>query len=138
MSDYIKREDAIKIINDSVLDYVDCLSTVKKLEEIPTADVVGRDQANKVVAHINIDTDELIERIKNEYEIEERKRGEWIEYPDCLKWKDAYMPEHFVCSECKAVFNALDNEGDIFLFCPNCGADMRGVERITTTDCGWK
>lgn len=63
----------------------------------------------KVVAQINIDTEELIERIKEEYEIT-NKVGEWI-----------YGNGHGECSVCKHERQyGWDN------YCGNCGAKMRG------------
>lgn len=56
--------------------------------------------------------DDYIKR--NEYEIVERKRGEWILQDD----EDSTLLV-YRCSEC--------NEAGAFTnFCPNCGADMRG------------
>ncbi len=56
----------------------------------------------------------------------ERKKGEWIEYPDCLQYEGAYSDDDIVCSNCHHVFNILDNCTEEFDFCPHCGADMRG------------
>ena len=56
----------------------------------------------------------------------ERKKGEWIEYPDCLGYEDAYSDDHIVCSECEHVFSICNNCTEEFDFCPHCGADMRG------------
>ena len=56
----------------------------------------------------------------------ERKKGTWIEYPDCLKYEDAYSDDQIACSACHHVFSILDNCTEEFNFCPNCGADMRG------------
>ena len=57
---------------------------------------------------------------------QERKKGEWIEYPDCLRYEDAYSDDQIACSACHHVFSILDNCTEEFNFCPNCGADMRG------------
>ena len=54
----------------------------------------------------------------------ERKKGKWIEYPDCLQYEGAYSDDHIVCSNCHHVFSALDNCTEEFDFCPHCGADM--------------
>ena len=56
----------------------------------------------------------------------ERKKGKWIEYPDCLRYEDAYSDDQIACSACHHVFSILDNCTEEFNFCPNCGADMRG------------
>lgn len=57
----------------------------------------------------------------------ERKKGKWIEYPDCLGYEGAYSDDHIVCSECGHVFSICDNCTEEFDFCPHCGSDMRGV-----------
>lgn len=65
----------------------------------------------KVVAQINIDTENLIERIKEEYEITD-KVGEWI-----------YGNGHGECSVCKHERQyGWDN------YCGNCGAKMKGMD----------
>lgn len=52
-------------------------------------------------------------------------RGEWIAYPACLKYQNAYADHHIVCSVCEECFSILDNDTERFNFCPNCGSDMR-------------
>lgn len=56
----------------------------------------------------------------------ERKTGEWIGYPECLKYTNAYSDDHIVCSACEECFSILDNDCERFNFCPNCGAKMEG------------
>ena len=56
----------------------------------------------------------------------ERKKGEWIEYPDCLRYEGAYADDQIVCSACHHVFCIMDNCTEEFDFCPHCGADLRG------------
>jgi len=51
-------------------------------------------------------------------------RGNWIGYPECLKYPNAYADDHIVCSACEECFSILDNDCERFNFCPNCGADM--------------
>lgn len=51
--------------------------------------------------------------------------GEWVGYPECLKYENAYSQDHIVCSACEECFSILDNDTERFNFCPNCGADMR-------------
>ena len=52
-------------------------------------------------------------------------RGQWIGYPECLKYANAYSDDHIICSACEECFSILDNDCERFNFCPNCGADMR-------------
>ena len=60
----------------------------------------------------------------------ERKKGEWVEYPDCLRYDGAYADDQIVCSACHHVFSVIDNCTEEFDFCPNCGADMRGENEL--------
>ena len=66
----------------------------------------------KVVAQISIDTEELIERIKEEYETTD-KVGEWVRQYCFQQWK---------CSECEYEIDGKTN------YCPNCGAKMKRSE----------
>lgn len=52
----------------------------------------------------------------------ERKKGEWIEQDD--GWDGIY----YECSECREAFTLMDGTptDNLYNFCPNCGADMRG------------
>ena len=47
-----------------------------------------------------------------------RPRGEWLNHNSYFKR----------CSICNKVvgFDYIEQEGEIFKYCPNCGADMRG------------
>jgi len=58
-------------------------------------------------------------------DVRENVRGEWIGYPECLKFPNAYADDHIVCSECEECFSILDNDCERFDFCPHCGTDMR-------------
>ena len=51
--------------------------------------------------------------------IEERKKGRWISLDD---FHGKYNENGFKCSECDEHSDYEEN------FCPNCGADMRGVK----------
>lgn len=50
--------------------------------------------------------------------LEERPTGEWLNHNSYFKR----------CSLCKKVvgFDYIEQEGERFKYCPNCGADMRG------------
>lgn len=107
MADYIDRAEAIKAVCRkctacSVLTDKDDkafskahCAEIRALQELPAADV-------KPVVH-----------------------GRWIEYPDCLKYPNAYADDHIVCSVCEECFSVLDNDTERFWFCPHCGSDMR-------------
>lgn len=60
-------------------------------------------------------------------DVVERKTGKWIEYPECLKYANAYSDDHIVCSTCEECFSILDNDCERFNFCPNCGCAMEGT-----------
>ena len=51
-------------------------------------------------------------------EIEERKKGKWVDIHD----KEEWYGDQYRCSLCGKV--TIDNG----LYCPNCGADMREVK----------
>lgn len=52
--------------------------------------------------------------------------GEWVAYPECLRYENAYSDDQIVCSVCGSVWNILDNCTEGFNYCPNCGAKMDG------------
>lgn len=54
------------------------------------------------------------------------RHGEWIGYPECLKYENAYSDDHIICSVCTACFSIIDNCTETFNYCPNCGARMDG------------
>ena len=103
MADYIKREDIIKWIDDSL--------------EL-CGDRYSVDQENMM---------ELFRTVINDClpfaDVVERKHG---------KWKTAYLdheafgvrPHTFYCSECHQITSFRT------FFCPNCGEDMRGEDDV--------
>lgn len=54
-------------------------------------------------------------------------RGEWIRFPESMKYQNVYDADFIVCSCCEEPFNVMDNDCERFMFCPNCGTDMRSV-----------
>jgi hypothetical protein len=58
-------------------------------------------------------------------DVVERKRGEW-EYLT-QGFSDGMVMDDFGCSECDHV-QTIPMNGWLPNFCPNCGADMRGVD----------
>ena len=121
MSEYIKREDAIKRIlqqcdNDCLYcmfnwqnDSGDYCAVKECFSDIPSADVVESEEMDTIVQTIV-----ALERMGNK-----RKRGEWQK-----KEKRGAMTTHteYHCSECQTIMGARWN------YCPNCGTDMRGAE----------
>ena len=59
-------------------------------------------------------------------DVAEVKHGEWICYPECLRYMNAYAADHIVCSVCEECFSILDNDTERFDYCPHCGARMDG------------
>lgn len=71
---------------------------------------------------------------------QEPRKGHWIEtaeeYYKAINEKGGgvnentdYFVDDIACSECLAKFSVIDNETERFECCPNCGADMREVEK---------
>lgn len=122
MADYISRDYAIQcacellIINGGCTRCSEekkvCSSVREAFAIIPAADVVDADECERAYA----------EGWKNGEEAAEgrRKKG---------KWKTAYLdheafgirPQAWYCSECQQITSFRT------FYCPNCGADMRGV-----------
>ena len=95
------------------------------LKNIPSEEIIAKmavayaptiEPKAKVIAQVTFDEDKLreivheaVERIKEEYDIVDRPRGEWC---------------GTVCSNCGASISFYYDCN----FCPNCGADMRERE----------
>ena len=98
MADYIKRSDALELAREY---YTPALREeavpVKAIRNIPSADV------------------------------SEVKHGEWKLKYEQNGWSEEPCAE---CSECGEDFILgemdMDDIRNLFLYCPNCGADMRG------------
>ncbi len=56
--------------------------------------------------------------------LKERPHGEWEHWGS--PFTDDCIANSIVCSLCKARY--VEIEGEVFNFCPNCGADMRQEE----------
>jgi hypothetical protein len=78
-----------------------------------------------LIDHIKTATDvdpwakEMAEELLKEQE------ATWVEYPECLKYENAYSTDHIVCSACQYVFSTIDNCTEEFMHCPHCGAKMK-------------
>ena len=88
-------------------------------------------EAERIGANINyIFASAIIAQVNEQPTIEERKTGKWIEYDSD---EDKY--DIIKCSCCNHTFTVdsfhwtdIGFTKNDFNFCPNCGADMRGVE----------
>ena len=113
--DLIKRSDALSAAGD--MSYI-AFEIRRKIRMIPSAEPV-----TKVVAEVHVDSDEIVERIKEEYDL---KEGKWEECQvfdndDGIidQWQSAR------CSVCdKYHTTPYMYYFDYFNFCPNCGAKM--------------
>jgi len=54
------------------------------------------------------------------------RHGEWIGYPECLRYENALTDDDYACSCCGEVFSCIDNDMERFDYCPHCGAKMDG------------
>ena len=140
MSDYIKREDVIDIIEEVCPIYLNDYRYIlkDKIADLPSADVVERKHGKPDFADCEkcskiYGTFGCCSTVSNEWiysclegmleyafaegaKSVERKRGEWIaklNNPHNAIW---------LCSACNYATTSRHN------FCPNCGADMRAQE----------
>ena len=65
---------------------------------------------------------EVLQMVHNAPTIEERPHGEWERWGS--PFSDDTIANSIVCSICKARYVEID--GEVFNFCPNCGARMKG------------
>lgn len=106
MTEYIKREDAIKAITRKHDEVLSVAEAIEDLDSVPSADVV------------------------------ERKRGKWevisVANLELAYGGRIYVPE-FKCNQCGSYYESdirwvepiMPEDADFPKFCPNCGADMR-------------
>ena len=109
MSDYIKKEDAIDVIEITPFeDYGDYIKAREIIENLPTIEAVPKDFHDKTCEAMAKRHTEEIQRLMP-------KRGKWIV-------KQSGFAE---CSVCEQHYFSDYN------FCPNCGADIRGENNET-------
>ena len=109
MSDYIKREDAIRqIVKTSAQNELDipAIGTVIYiLSEMDSADV------------------------------RENVKGRWVEVVDRTEMYDKEGVKTwgmlFQCNQCGFVLNAIEGHTGQYNYCPNCGADMRPISALS-------
>lgn len=113
MAEYIEREAVIRHLND--IRYTVAPQVWIDPTEWPLrrAEYSGLSTAIEVVAEAPA------------ADVVERKKGEWIGFPESFKFEHIYDRDAIVCPFCEESWNIVDNDTERFNFCPNCGADMR-------------
>lgn len=124
MSDLIKREDALKAVNDMTELEDDYLRCTNAINAIPTVeqeefewchDCKEYDQEKHCCPRWNKLIRQTIKELEEQYK---PKRGEWLELDTCsVCGKQSY---DFVWGE---IYEAEKPN-----YCPNCGADMKVKE----------
>lgn len=135
--DCISREFALEVIDDCI-NYPtngDKTCAIKNAPSVVQKQVTGK-LADEDIARVSA----LKDTMKDAIIKLDRPSGEWRHTSTTSLSRQ--------CSICGATFNnvvlvkggmSTATPNDIlYNFCPNCGADMRGAEGVTTTDCGWK
>ena len=123
--DLIKRSDALSAAGD--MSYI-AFEIRKKIRMIPSADV-----PYKVLAHIDLDPDEVVERMKHLQIEVNPAEGTWEEKETfCVTDDDPIIPQwqSARCSECgKYHTTPYMYYFNDFNFCPNCGAKMNKEDK---------
>ena len=81
----------------------------------------------------NLTAADIIDQIDREPSVQpERKKGkgQWLEFEDNTSFVSRYPRRWIECSECRMSYNPVDK--NMYHFCPNCGADMRGNSNGTS------
>lgn len=118
MTEYIKREDALKM----------CSGEIQNIRYM--TDPFGK-RFEYVAGARRINADEIAEQIKKipSADVAPVRHGVWIPTP-CPGIENAYL---VVCSKCKAEIY-VSNDFNPSNFCPNCGADMRESRQCIEKD----
>lgn len=95
-----------------------------ELKDWDLFDCVELSRGKKWDGHTDKDVKRLLS-IPSAADVVERKRGEWVGYPESFKFEHIYDRDAIVCPFCENSWNIIDNDTESFNFCPNCGADMR-------------
>ena len=122
--DLIKRSDALSAAGD--MSYI-AFEIRRKIRMIPSADA-----PYKVLAHIDLDPDEVVDRMKHLQIEVNPAEGKWEEKetfcvadddPIISQWQSAR------CSECgKYHTTPYMYHFNDYNYCPYCGAQMKGVD----------
>ena len=130
---YIKREDAVKALWKSLYQFEDEME--KKFiesEELKTEDWF----LHRIFVQNMSDIDRHTILNLPAADVVERKKGKWIDgvdIPETERKKHPYVYLHWQmhCSACwHEAYYDTDYGQQLFDYCPNCGADMRGEEDV--------
>lgn len=137
------REEAIEVIEQDIpceydTDLIEALNmAINALEHpernvvtvLPCGDTISRQAVIDVIEREQFKGDAVSEIEKLPPVTPERPKGEWVKYsiPRCGE-------QHYKCSHCDEYVN-FGLYGDFytkdFIYCPHCGADMRGVSECS-------
>lgn len=127
--DLISRTAAIKAVAKAIWHYPN--ECYRNLNAYDMAEALAKDAImplpsvnipTKYIAQININTDKIVKRIKDEYEINDRPSAEWIMHIDDLYPEESTQE----CSNCHEHETIKIHNDD---YCPNCGARMnKGIK----------
>lgn len=128
-TDLISRAAAIKAVANAIWHYPN--ECYRNLNVYDMAEALAKDAImplpsvnvpTKCIAQININTDEIVKKIKNEYEIDNRPSAEWIMHIDDLYPEESTQE----CSNCHEHETIKIHNDD---YCPSCGARMnKGIK----------
>ena len=130
MDDLISRQAAIEAIKRAIWDKYTAKDAIDAVCNVPSAEPEYRldewctdckeyDQERNCCPRVNHVIRATLQEVQTE-----RKKGRWIETDD--GWDGVY----YECSCCKEAFTLIDGTptDNLYNYCPNCGAEMRGEE----------
>ena len=123
MTDLIKREDAIKVVEsflgtDPIVDKIKIIPTAEPNESFEwCTDCKEYDQEKHCCHRWTKVIRKTIAEIEEEYK---PKRGEWI--------RDTSSPIAYKCTACNTLQHWSVIQDGRYHFCPNCGARMKGAD----------
>lgn len=100
----------------------------KKLARYFTGDRGGEATMRELITDETIADSIRIIREQPTVYAEPVRHGEWIGYPECLRYENALTDDDYACSCCGEVFSCIDNDMERFDYCPHCGAKMDAQE----------
>jgi hypothetical protein len=126
MADEVRNEARNEVRNEVIKEYIEREKVQSCLEDLSNQQLIGNDNDTFISLPQALD---IIEELPAA-DVVEVRRGEWVEKNDC--WGDTY----YDCTACNESFCLIDGSPvlNLFNFCPNCGADMRGNNNDNRTE----